>query len=59
MMSKYEAVISMSIELDAEDDGSASDIVYGEITSRLLDVASRDNKFQMWLDVIDILGVEE
>ena len=58
-MSKYEAVISMTIELDAEDSDSASSIVYGELTDRLLEVASRDAVFKMWLDVVDILGVEE
>jgi hypothetical protein len=58
-MSKYEAVISMTIELDAENSDDASSIVYGELTDRLLDVASRDAVFKMWLDVIDILGVDE
>jgi hypothetical protein len=58
-MTKYEAVISMTIKLDADNYEDAGSIVHGELTDRLLDVASRDDKFQMWLDVIDILGVDE
>ena len=49
----------MTIELDADNYEDAGSIVHGELTDRLLDVASRDAVFKMWLDVIDILGVDE
>lgn len=53
-MSKFEAVISMTVEVDAFDSDSADAIILGEVTNRLLETASRDNLFKMWLEVIDI-----
>lgn len=50
-MPKYEAIINLSVELDADE---ADKVVYGELTNRLLDVASRDNLFKLWLEVIEI-----
>ena len=58
-MTKYEAIISMSVELDAEDHDDAHSIVYGELTDRLLDVAGRDAVFKLWMDVIDLLEIEQ
>lgn len=33
-------------------------MILGEMTDRLLETASRDNKFKMWLEVIDIAELE-
>ena len=49
----------MSIELDAENYDDAHSIVYGELTDRLLDVAGRDAIFKLWMDVIDLLEIEQ
>jgi hypothetical protein len=57
-MSKYEAVINLSVELDAKNAETADKQVYGEMTDRLLETASRDNKFKMWIEVIDIAELE-
>jgi hypothetical protein len=53
-MAKYEAVIDLTIEVEASDSDSADKLILGELTQRLLEVASRDNKFKMWLDVREI-----
>lgn len=53
-MPKYEAVIDLTIEVEAKDSDSADQLILGELTTRLLEVASRDNKFKMWLDVREI-----
>ena len=55
-MPKYEALINLTVELDSDD---ADESVYGELTNRLLDVASRDNLFKLWLEVIEINELEE
>ena len=49
----------MSVELDAEDHDDAHSIVYGELTDRLLDVAGRDAVFKLWMDVVDLLELEQ
>jgi hypothetical protein len=53
-MAKYEAVIDITVEVEATDSDSADQLILGELTSRLLEVASRDNVFKMWLDVRQI-----
>ena len=53
-MPKYEAVIDLTIEVEAKDSDSADQLILGELTTRLLEVASRDNKFKMWLNVEQI-----
>jgi hypothetical protein len=53
-MPRYEAVIDLTIEVNAKDSDSADKLILGELTNRLLEVASRDNKFKMWLDVQEI-----
>lgn len=58
-MAKYEAIIAMTVELDADSYEDAGVIVHGELKDRLLDVASRDAVFKMWLDVIDIMELEQ
>ena len=57
-MSKYEAVINVSVEVDAQNPEMADQMILGEMTDRLLETASRDNKFKMWLEVIDIAELE-
>lgn len=58
-MAKYEADISITIEVEAENAGDADRLVLGEMTSRLLETASRDNTFQMWITVNEIAEIEE
>ncbi len=53
-MAKYEAIINVSVEVDATSEEAASKIVYGELTNRMLDIASRDDQFKLWMDVIEI-----
>jgi hypothetical protein len=53
-MAKYEAVVSITVEFDAKDSDSADQLILGELTARLLETASRDNKFKMWLNVEEI-----
>jgi hypothetical protein len=49
----------LSVELDAKNAETADKQVYGEMTDRLLETASRDNKFKMWLEVVEILELKE
>ena len=53
-MPKYQAVIEVAVEIDASDSDSADKLILGELTNRLLEVASRDNVFKLWLDVRQI-----
>ena len=58
-MAKYKAVVDLTIEVDATDSEHADELILGELTNRLLEVASRDNLFEMWLDVRQIDEIEE
>jgi hypothetical protein len=51
---KYDVVINLSVEVDADSLESAESLVYGELTDRLLDVASRDALFKMWLEIVGL-----
>jgi hypothetical protein len=53
-MPKYEAVIDLTVEIDASDSDSADKLILGELTNRLLEVASKDNTFKLWLEVREI-----
>ena len=53
-MAKYEAVIDLTVEVEASDSDSADKLILGELTQRLLEVASRDNVFKLWLEVREI-----
>lgn len=53
-MAKYEAVVDLTIEVDANDSDHADKLILGELTNRLLEVASRDDLFKMWLNVRQI-----
>jgi hypothetical protein len=59
MMAKYEAVVDVTIEVDAENEALADKLIKGELINRLLETASRDNLFKMWLDVRQIDELEE
>ena len=52
-MPKYDVQINLSVEIDADSPESADSLLYGELTDRLLDVASRDALFKMWLEVVE------
>ena len=56
-MAKYDVQINLSLEIDADNYDEAELLTYGELTDRLLDVASRDNLFKMWLEVIQIMEI--
>lgn len=56
-MPKYEAVINLTVEVDAKDSETADQLFLGELTDRILETASRDNVFKMWLEVREIDGV--
>jgi len=58
-MAKYEAVVDVTIEVDAENEELADKLIKGELINRLLETASRDNLFKMWLDVRQIDELEE
>ena len=58
-MAKYEAVVDVTIEVDAENEEAADRLIKGELINRLLETASRDNLFKMWLDVRQIDRLEK
>jgi hypothetical protein len=53
-MPKYEAVINVTAVADCANEDEADKAFLGELTSRLLEVASRDNKYQLWVEVLQI-----
>jgi hypothetical protein len=53
-MPKYEAVINVTAVTDCSNEDEADKAFLGELTSRLLEVANRDNKYQMWVEVLQI-----
>ena len=55
-MAKYEALIEVSVEFEAEDSDSADSVLFGEYVNRLLETASKDddNTFNLWVEVINI-----
>jgi len=58
-VAKYEAVVDVTIEVDAENEEAADRLIKGELINRLLETASRDNLFKMWLDVRQIDRLEK
>jgi len=58
-MAKYEAVIDITVEVDAANSEEADQLILGEMTNRLLETASKDAVFKMWLDVRQIDLLEE
>ena len=58
-MAKYEAVVDITVEIDAANSEEADQLILGELTNRLLETASRDSLFKMWLDVRQIDELEE
>jgi hypothetical protein len=53
-MPKYEAVINVTAVADCANEDEADKAFLGELTSRLLEVASRDNKYQLWVEILQI-----
>jgi hypothetical protein len=53
-MAKYEALINLTLEVEAESEDEASTAVYGEFMDRLLQTASQDAEFKLWADVVQI-----
>lgn len=53
-MAKYEALINLTVEVDSKYSTEADRLIYGEFMNRLLDTASRDAKFKLWADIIQI-----
>ena len=58
-MSKYEAVVSLTVEVNASSPKEADQLFLGELTNRVLEIAKRDNIFKLWLDVVEINELEE
>ena len=58
-MAKYEALINLTVEVDAASEDEASTAIYGEFMDRLLDTASRDANYKLWTEVIQINEIEE
>jgi len=56
---KYDVQINLSVEIDADSPESAESLLYGELTDRLIDVASRDALFKMWLEVVEMREVTD
>jgi hypothetical protein len=53
-MPKYDASIMLSVEVDAEDSDGADRLICIELVDRLLQTALSDNKFKMWIDILQI-----
>ena len=53
-MPTYEAVINLTATANASNEEEADQLFLGELTARLLEVASKDNKFKLWLEVQEI-----
>jgi hypothetical protein len=53
-MPTYEAVINLTATANASNPEEADQAFLGELTNRLLEVASRDNKFKLWVEIIQI-----
>lgn len=58
-MSKYDAVINLSVEIDADTQEEAEKLLYETLYPRLTDVASRDALFRMWVDVLEMREINE
>jgi len=58
-MSKYEALVNLTIEVDASDDDDANEAIYGEFLKRLLDGIHTDSMFTMWAEVIQVEKMED
>lgn len=58
-MSKYDVVINLSVELDADTQEEAEELLYETLYPRLTDVASRDALFRMWLEVVELREIDD
>jgi hypothetical protein len=53
-MSKYEALVNLTIEGDANEEDDANEAIYGEFLKRLLDGIHTDSMFTMWAEVVQL-----
>jgi hypothetical protein len=53
-MAKYEALIEVSVEFEAEDSDSADSVLFDDYVNRLIDTAAKDDKFRLWVEVTNI-----
>jgi len=55
-MAKYEALIEVSVEFEAEDSDNADSVLFDDYVNRLLETASKDddNRFKLWVEVVNI-----
>lgn len=58
-MPTYEAVINITATTNASNPDGADKAFLGELTKRLLETASRDNKFKLWVEVQEIEEMED
>lgn len=58
-MAKYETDISITAEVDVENIAEANELFLGELTKRLKEVANIDNRYKIWVEVIEIREVEK
>jgi hypothetical protein len=56
-MPKFEAVINLTVELDANNSEEADKIFLGAFTDEVLSIAK--DRYKIWLDVIQIEEVTE
>lgn len=57
-MSKIEALVDITIEMDAEDVEKATAMIQEEITSKLRDMIRNDNRFKMWIEITQVSEME-
>lgn len=53
-MPTYEALINLTATVNASNPDEADQLFLGELTTRLLEVANRDNKFKLWVEITQI-----
>jgi len=57
-MSKIEALVDITIELDAEDVEKATTMIQEEITSKIREIARNDNRFKIWIEITQVSEME-
>lgn len=57
-MSKIEALVDITIEMDAEDVEKATTMIQEEITSKIREIARNDNRFKIWIEITQVSEME-
>ena len=57
-MSKIEALVDITIEVDAEDVEKATAMIQEEITSKIRDMIRNDNRFKVWIEITQVSEME-